>query len=66
MWSVQTTPPNTDYTITGAPRIVKGNVVIGQGGAEYGVRGFLGAYNAQTGKLAWKFYVVPGDPKKGV
>jgi quinohemoprotein ethanol dehydrogenase len=64
-WSVQTTPPNTDYTITGAPRIVKGNVVIGQGGAEYGVRGFLGAYNAQTGKLAWKFYVVPGDPKKG-
>ena len=53
-----------DYTITGAPRIIKGNVVIGQGGAEYGVRGFLGAYNAQTGKLAWKFYVVPGDPTK--
>ncbi len=65
VWSVQTTPPNTDYTITGAPRIIKGNVVIGQGGAEYGVRGFLGAYNAQTGKAAWKFYVVPGDPKKG-
>ena len=65
VWSVQTTPPNTDYTITGAPRIVKGKVVIGQGGAEYGVRGFLGAYDAQTGKLAWKFYVVPGDPKKG-
>ena len=65
VWSVQTTPPNTDYTITGAPRVIKGNVVIGQGGAEYGVRGFLGAYNAQTGKLAWKFYVVPGDPKKG-
>jgi PQQ-dependent dehydrogenase (methanol/ethanol family) len=39
--------------------------VIGQGGAEYGVRGFLGAYNAQTGKLAWKFFVVPGDPRKG-
>jgi quinohemoprotein ethanol dehydrogenase len=65
VWAVQTTPPNTDYTITGAPRIVKGNVLIGQGGAEYGVRGFLGAYNAQTGKLAWKFYVIPGDPKKG-
>jgi quinohemoprotein ethanol dehydrogenase len=65
VWAVQTTPPNTDYTITGAPRVIKGNVVIGQGGAEYGVRGFLGAYNAQTGKLAWKFYVVPGDPKKG-
>jgi quinohemoprotein ethanol dehydrogenase len=64
VWSVQTTPPNTDYTITGAPRIVKGKVLIGQGGAEYGVRGFLGAYDAQTGKLAWKFYVVPGDPSK--
>jgi len=64
VWAVQTTPANSDYTITGAPRIIKGNVVIGQGGAEYGVRGFLGAYNAQTGKLAWKFYVVPGDPSK--
>jgi quinohemoprotein ethanol dehydrogenase len=65
VWSVQTTPPNSDYTITGAPRIVKGKVLIGQGGAEYGVRGFLGAYDAQTGKLAWKFYTVPGDPSKG-
>ena len=65
VWSVQTTTPNSDYTITGAPRVIKGRVVIGQGGAEYGVRGFLGAYDAQTGKLAWRFYVVPGDPKKG-
>jgi len=64
VWSVQTTPPNSDYTITGAPRVIKGKVVIGQGGAEYGVRGFLGAYDAQTGKQAWKFYVVPGDPSK--
>ena len=63
-WAVQTTPPGTDYTITGAPRVIKGKVVIGQGGAEYGVRGFLGAYDAETGKLAWKFYVVPGDPAK--
>ena len=55
--------PNSDYTITGAPRIIKGKVVIGQGGAEYGVRGFLGAYDAQTGKLAWKFYV---DPRRSV
>ena len=65
IWSVQTTPPNTDYTITGAPRIVKGKVLIGQGGAEYGVRGFLAAWDAQTGKLAWKWYVIPGDPSKG-
>jgi len=65
VWSVQTTPPNTDYTITGAPRVIKGKVVIGQGGAEYGVRGFLAAWDAQTGKLAWKWYVIPGDPAKG-
>src|SRR5689334_21537121 len=45
-WAVQTTPPGTDYTITGAPRIIKGRVVIGQGGAEYGVRGFLAGYDA--------------------
>ena len=64
VWAVQTTPPGTDYTITGAPRIVKGKVVIGQGGAEYGVRGFLAAYDAATGKQAWKFYVIPGDPAK--
>ena len=64
VWSVQTTTPNSDYTITGAPRVIKGRVVIGQGGAEYGVRGFLGAYDAQTGKPAWKFYVIPGDPSK--
>ena len=64
-WAVQTTPPGTDYTITGAPRVVKGRVVIGQGGAEYGVRGFLAGYDAETGKLAWKFFVVPGDPAKG-
>ena len=63
-WAVQTTPPGTDYTITGAPRVIKGRVVIGQGGAEYGVRGFLAAYDAETGKLAWKFYTVPGDPAK--
>ena len=65
VWAVQTTPPGTDYTITGAPRVVKGKVLIGQGGAEYGVRGFLGAWDAQTGKLAWKWYVIPGDPSKG-
>ena len=51
------------YTVTGAPRIVKGKVLIGNGGAEYGVRGYIAAYDAETGKLAWRFYTVPGDPK---
>lgn len=51
-------------TITGAPRVVKGNVIIGQGGAEYGVRGYVSAYDAMTGKLKWRFFTVPGDPSK--
>ena len=51
------------YTITGAPRIVKGKVIIGNGGAEMGVRGYVSAYDAETGALAWRFFTVPGDPK---
>jgi quinohemoprotein ethanol dehydrogenase len=63
-WQAQTTDKNQSYTITGAPRIVKGKVIIGNGGAEFGVRGYVSAYDAQTGKLAWRFYTVPGDPSK--
>jgi len=65
VWAVQTTPTNSDYSITGAPRIVKGNVIIGNGGGEYGVRGYVTAYDAATGKQAWRFHIVPGDPAKG-
>jgi PQQ-dependent dehydrogenase (methanol/ethanol family) len=53
------------YTITGAPRVFKGRVIIGNGGAEYGVRGYLTAYDAATGKQAWRWFSVPGDPAKG-
>jgi quinohemoprotein ethanol dehydrogenase len=52
------------YTITGAPRVVKGNVVIGNGGAELGVRGYVTAYDAETGAQKWRWFVVPGDPSK--
>jgi len=62
LWEVATTDPALPYTITGAPRIVKGKVVIGNGGADVGVRGYVSAYDAQTGALAWRFYTVPGDP----
>jgi quinohemoprotein ethanol dehydrogenase len=62
LWEVQTTDPTLPYTITGAPRAVKGRVVIGNGGADVGVRGYVSAYDAQTGALAWRFYTVPGDP----
>jgi PQQ-dependent dehydrogenase (methanol/ethanol family) len=64
-WVVQTTPPGSDYSITGAPRIVRGNVVIGNGGAEYGVRGYVTAYEAQTGEQRWRWYTVPGNPADG-
>ena len=64
VWSAQTTPKDGPYAITGAPRVVGGRVVIGNAGSEYAVRGFLSAYDAGTGKLAWKTYLVPGDPSK--
>ena len=58
-WSVQTTDPSLPYTITGAPRAVKGRILIGNGGAEYPVRGYLSAYDAESGKLAWRFHFTP-------
>jgi PQQ-dependent dehydrogenase (methanol/ethanol family) len=62
VWEVQTTNPDLPYTITGAPRVVKGKVVIGNGGAEYGVRGYVTAYDAGSGEQLWRFYTVPGNP----
>ncbi len=52
------------YTITGAPRVANDKVFIGNGGAEFGVRGYVTAYNAQTGDEVWRFFTVPGDPQK--
>lgn len=63
-WEVQTTPTDRPYSITGAPRIIKDKVIIGNGGAELGVRGFVSAYDTNTGKLIWRFYTVPGDPSQ--
>lgn len=59
VWSVLTVDPTKPYTITGAPRIVKNKVIIGNGGAEFGVRGYFSAYDSETGKLVWRFYTVP-------
>jgi quinohemoprotein ethanol dehydrogenase len=64
VWETLTIDRNSRYTITGAPRVVKGKVLIGNGGAEMGVRGYASAYDTDTGKLAWRFYTVPGDPSK--
>jgi PQQ-dependent dehydrogenase (methanol/ethanol family) len=65
MWSVATTDPAQPYAVTGYPRIAKDMVIIGNAGAEYGVRGYVSAYNADTGKMIWRTYTVPGDPKRG-
>ena len=64
VWSKVTVDQSKPYTITGAPRIVKGNVLIGNGGAELGVRGYLSAYDAETGDLSWRFYTVPNPNKE--
>ncbi len=63
-WEAQTVDPDMNYTITGAPRVIKGNVIIGNGGAEYGVRGYVTAYDVETGEQNWRFYTVPGNPSE--
>src|SRR6478752_4481305 len=65
LWDVMTIDQSKPYTITGAPRVIKGKVLIGNGGAEFGVRGYISAYDADTGKMAWRFYTVPGNPADG-
>ncbi|MEX0964475.1 MAG: PQQ-dependent dehydrogenase, methanol/ethanol family [Pseudohongiellaceae bacterium] len=64
-WETVTVDESLPYTITGAPRVIKGLVMIGNGGAEYGVRGFVTAYDAETGVQSWRFYTVPGNPADG-
>ncbi len=65
VWEVDTIIDRSrDYSITGAPLTAKGKVFIGNGGAEFGVRGYVSAYDTETGVLAWRFFTVPGDPAK--
>ena len=63
-WAVQSTPTDGNYSVTGAPRIVKGMIIIGNGGAELGVRGYVSAYDVTTGEMKWRFYTVTGDRNK--
>jgi quinohemoprotein ethanol dehydrogenase len=65
VWEADTVIDHSrSYTITGAPRVFKGNVVIGNGGSEYGVRGYVTAYDAESGAQKWRWFIVPGDPSK--
>jgi len=64
-WEVLSVSHDRSYTITGAPRVMDGKVLIGNSGAEYGVRGYVTAYDAMTGRKIWRFYTVPGNPANG-
>src|SRR5665213_2464605 len=64
LWSVKTLADKSLQTITGAPWAIKGKVLIGNGGADFGARGYVTAYDERTGKKLWRFYTVPGDPSK--
>jgi quinohemoprotein ethanol dehydrogenase len=71
-WSTDTVPESLGlgemgkhYAITMAPRVAKGKVFIGGSGGEFGVRGWIAAFDAETGKEVWRFWTVPGDPAKG-
>lgn len=65
LWSVMTVDARRPYSVTGAPLVAGGKVIIGNGGAEFGVRGYITAYDAKSGRRAWRFYTVPGDPSRG-
>jgi quinohemoprotein ethanol dehydrogenase len=72
VWSTDTVPESLGlgemgkhYAITMAPRVAKGKVFIGGSGGEFGVRGWIAAFDAETGKEVWRFWTVPGDPAKG-
>ena len=64
-WISSTLVPGSTATSTGAPRVFRDKVIIGNSGAEAAQRGYVTAFDARTGKVAWRFFVVPGDPAKG-
>ena len=65
IWETMTVDNFKAYSITGAPRIIKDKVIIGNGGADFGVRGYVSAYDVNTGEMIWRFFTVPGNPEDG-
>jgi quinohemoprotein ethanol dehydrogenase len=65
VWTTRVFERDFPYSITGAPRVFDGKVVVGQSGGDFGVRGFVAAFDAETGAKLWKFFLTPGDPAKG-
>src|SRR5262249_47318331 len=65
VWDVKVANPASGYAMTLAPLVVKDKVIIGVGGGEFGIRGFIAAYDAKTGREAWRFYTIPGRDEPG-
>src|SRR5207247_9672986 len=65
VWDTKVAEYKDGYSITLAPLVVKDKVVIGVGGGEFGIRGFVAAYDARTGKEAWRFYTIPAPGEPG-
>ncbi len=65
LWNIEVGDVNLAYSVTMAPLAVKDKVIVGVGGGEYGIRGYIVAYDAETGKQAWKFYTIPGPGEPG-
>lgn len=64
-WDIEAAKADEGYSFTGAPLVVKDKVIIGAAGGEYGIRGFIDAYEATTGKRAWRFYIIPAEGEPG-
>jgi alcohol dehydrogenase (cytochrome c) len=65
IWDAELIDYKAGYSVTVAPLVVKDKVIVGVAGAEFGIRGFIDAYDAQTGKRAWRFYTVAGPDEAG-
>ena len=65
IWETMTVDSFKAYSITGAPRVIKDKVIIGNGGADFGVRGYVSAYDVNNGAMIWRFFTVPGNPENG-
>ena len=66
IWTADVADPEKGYSETMAPAVIDGKVLIGTNGGEYGIRGFVKAYDAETGKLLWTFYTIPDRGSEGV
>ena len=65
LWDIRVADNKAGYSVTLAPLVVKDKVIIGVGGGEYGIRGFVAAYDPRTGKQIWQFNTIPGPGERG-